>query len=134
MIGIRVVIWNSQGEVLAILRALVEFSTNSTIAEAIAALNTCLFCKELRLHNVILEGDAKVTVKAINKLEEDLIAYGHLVEDIKLFTNNKQLRRYNKGFQSSGILISKRCNYVLVEIEDIHNSVKMAVLSDMVIH
>lgn len=71
------------------MRALVDFSTDPIVAEARVALNTCLFCKDLGLHNIILEGDAKMVVEAVNKMEENFITNGHLVKDIKLFTKDQ---------------------------------------------
>lgn len=64
---------NSQEKVLATMRAPVEFSLDPIVVEAMIALNTYMFCRDLGFHNIILEGDAKVVVEATNKMEENFM-------------------------------------------------------------
>lgn len=62
------------GGVLETMRAPIDFCADSTSTEARTALTICLFCRDLGLTNVILEGDAKLIVNAGNKSQEKFTA------------------------------------------------------------
>lgn len=53
-------------------------------AEATAAVYALRFCKDMGLHNICLEGDAKLVVDAVNSGEANWSRIGHLMEDLKM--------------------------------------------------
>jgi ribonuclease HI len=72
------------GEVMAARSLTKEFRADPTTAEALVALNAILFCKELGLDNVIIEGDAMGVIKAIDIAGPTCSCFGHFIEGIHL--------------------------------------------------
>jgi hypothetical protein len=66
-VGIGLIARDSRGRCLAARSLSLNAHTNATIAEALAAVHTTLFCKELGYTNLIFEGDALQIIKAIGE-------------------------------------------------------------------
>ena len=56
--------------------------------EALAASKAFEFELEVRMHQVVLEGDSKVVIKALEIEESDSMAYGLLLKDASLFSSS----------------------------------------------
>lgn len=65
--GVGVIIRDSKGEVIAALSQPVMATYDPVSAESMATLRAVEFCKELGIHDFILEGDSLLVVKAISK-------------------------------------------------------------------
>lgn len=81
-IGLGVVIRDHLGQMYASKSQTRHGYLEPVAAEAMAALLASLLCCEMRLQQVMLEGDAKVIVDAVNARETVWTRWGHLVEDI----------------------------------------------------
>jgi hypothetical protein len=51
--------------------------------EALAACHAVRLCKEVGIRQLVLEGDAKAVVTAVNEKEVSMHKHGHLIEEIK---------------------------------------------------
>ncbi|XP_042956923.1 uncharacterized protein LOC122292545 [Carya illinoinensis] len=69
-VGMGMVIWDEEGEIMAYLCTAVDCLQDPTIGEALALRRAMLLCEELGFLKVILEGDSQVIVKAINRKED----------------------------------------------------------------
>lgn len=109
-IEIGVGVGNMNGEVMAVLREPVIFSTDPTSVEARAALCAGLLCQELGLDHVLFEGDAKLVVEAIGKPHENFTRYGRIVEEIKQVLGGFKawnLRYINSDFNQVAHVLAK---------------------------
>ncbi|KAF5468805.1 hypothetical protein F2P56_012925 [Juglans regia] len=81
--GIGVVVTNWEGRVMATLRSSRKLVPDAKLAEAVAALRAVLFCKQLGISRLLLEGDALNVVNDLNREEVDWSAKGMIIQDIK---------------------------------------------------
>jgi ribonuclease HI len=82
-VGIGVVAWDHHGNFMGV-RAITKTVVGSPkVAEAMAALEAVLFCKEAGFFNVILEGNVKQVVNDFNAGRTDLWVAELFVEDIQ---------------------------------------------------
>ncbi|XP_035551149.1 uncharacterized protein LOC118349712 [Juglans regia] len=88
--GMGIVVRDSKGEVIASLCGTKGSVTSPFIAELNALWRTMDFCSELGLQDVIIEGDAKELIDAINTETEDESWKGQLVEDMKQKWKNRK--------------------------------------------
>lgn len=63
-----------------------------TTAKAMVNVHAAQFCKEMGVHNAILEGDAEVIIKALQAEGQNGSRYGQLVEDARLIRWSKLLQ------------------------------------------
>jgi ribonuclease HI len=56
---------DSQGKFMAARSVIHEIQADLTTAEALATVNTIMFCKELGFDNIIFESDTMQVIKAI---------------------------------------------------------------------
>jgi ribonuclease HI len=61
----------------------IPYVTDPTVAEALAAQHGVEFCSELPFTKILLEGDARATVLAIQKLETTPSTYRSIIEDTR---------------------------------------------------
>jgi hypothetical protein len=66
------------------------FLVELVVAEALAALHTVEFSREMGFSDIIMEGDTLQIVKTVKDLDPNGSTYGHIVEGIKMGLN--QLR------------------------------------------
>lgn len=81
-IGIGIVARDEYGNFLGIRAITKNVVTNPKVAEAMAALEAILFCKQAGFFNVLLEGDAKQVVNKVNHGSINLSTGGHFIEGI----------------------------------------------------
>lgn len=84
-VGIGVICRNAEGDILACLCLKIDVVIRPVMAEAYALRRAMVFCLELGLSSVILEGDSKVIVNDTNSKEEVWADYGILIEDMRRF-------------------------------------------------
>jgi ribonuclease HI len=57
---------------------------DSTIAEAMTLFQGIMWCRELGIQNVIVEGDAQIIISALLDGNQMGTRFGHLVDDMRL--------------------------------------------------
>ena len=97
--GIRVVICNNEGQMLAALSEKVIMPTIVEILEMLAARRATVFARELRFHKVFFEGDVELVVKSLQTRTDSNVLASHLVKDFM------SIRGY---FQSYSIIHVRR--------------------------
>jgi hypothetical protein len=71
-----------------------EVQTEASMAEAMAAANAVLFCKELGYKHVFFEGDAIQVIKAIEVEDPCMRNYGHIIDCIRRKTSSLEQVRF----------------------------------------
>ena len=84
--GIGVVVRDCRGEVIASLVQQLDQAFQPMEVVAMAACRAVEFGSELGLHNVIVEGDSELIVKALRCKDNGLTSYAHLINDVLLFS------------------------------------------------
>ncbi|XP_035545959.1 uncharacterized protein LOC108997798 [Juglans regia] len=82
-LGIRVVIRDDRGELVAACSAIRVFNSVAFVVECYALWEAMVLCEELGLGTVIFEGDAKGVTEAVSKEEKNDSCWGHLVEGLQ---------------------------------------------------
>jgi ribonuclease HI len=80
-VGIGVIIRDEKGWVVTAMCRTRQGLLEPTTGEAFGAFQAAQFIMEMGLHNIILKGDAKQIVDAINSYTSTWSQYGHLVDD-----------------------------------------------------
>ena len=86
--GVRAVVRDSMGGVLASLAENIPLPQTETNVEAAAARRAILLARDLNLSSIILEGDSEIITRAIQAEEQSLASYGNLTEETKLHANS----------------------------------------------
>jgi ribonuclease HI len=81
-VGLGVIIRNHRGAMVASKSHFINGVMDPTAAEAMAALMAVTFCVEMGIEQVVLEGDAKNVITAVNSDEPDESGRGQLTADI----------------------------------------------------
>jgi ribonuclease HI len=81
-IGIGIVARDEYGNFLGARAITKMVVTTSKVAEAMAALEAILFCKQAGFFIVLLEGDAKQVVNEVNHGSINMSIGGHFIEGI----------------------------------------------------
>jgi ribonuclease HI len=81
-IGLGMIARNSNGACLGARSVTKHLITDSAIAVALAALSAMYFCTEVGFFDVILEGDAKQVLQAINSNPPFLSKFENFIESI----------------------------------------------------
>jgi ribonuclease HI len=110
--------------------------TTPKVAEAMAALEAILFCKQAGFFNVLFEGDANQVVNDINHGSLNLLTAGHFIEGI--ISEMQGLRHASlvyvgkKANNMAHCLAKDACSKVvdLVWLEDIPHCILHALLRD----
>jgi len=58
------------------------------IVEVLAAQGALCFAKDLGFNKVILEGDSKIIIKALNRGGLSSSSFGHIIKDIKMMSSS----------------------------------------------
>jgi ribonuclease HI len=82
LVGIGLIVRDFRDSCLAAQSLSLEAHTKAATAEALAAVHAIMFCKELGLSNIILEGDALQVITAIGEEGPCFNSFGHLIECI----------------------------------------------------
>lgn len=83
-VGIGIAARDNEGNILATLRKRQDLFPNPLLAKTFAALQSATLGSELGLRKIILEGDSKKVVMAIQGHMEGLNCFGMLVTDIRI--------------------------------------------------
>jgi len=81
--GVRVVVRNENGEVMASLAEKITKPASVEVLEALAAKRVAIFSMELGLHRVIIERDSEIVFKALSGECLDCSCIGHIIKDCK---------------------------------------------------
>ena len=81
--GIRVVVRNENGEVMASLAEKITKPASVEVLEALAAKRVAIFLMELGQHRVIIERDSEIVFKALSGECLDCSCIGHIIKDCK---------------------------------------------------
>ncbi|KAF5469111.1 hypothetical protein F2P56_013207 [Juglans regia] len=87
-IGIGLIIRDWNGRVVATSRKFRPLFPDPLLAEAMGAIEASCFGLQLGIKRIILEGDSKIVISAINNREENWSAMGMLIEDVKIKLNS----------------------------------------------
>lgn len=82
-VGIGVVIREEKGQVIAAMSKTRMSLLEPTTGEAYAAYHAACLCKDVGVQNILLEGDAKQIVEAINSHTRTWSHFGHLISDTR---------------------------------------------------
>jgi ribonuclease HI len=93
-VGLGFIVRDSQGTCLAARSMSIDIQADAPVAEAMAAANAVLFCKELGFSNVLFEGDALQVIKAIEVEDPCLRNYGHIIDCIRREINSLENGRF----------------------------------------
>jgi hypothetical protein len=89
-IGLGIVVPDSKEFVVTAQSTTRFFLVELVVAEALAALHTMEFSREMGFSDIIMEGDALQIVKTVKDMDPNGSTYGHIEEGIKMGLN--QLR------------------------------------------
>lgn len=98
----------------------------------------CNLCIDLGLVNVIIEDDALAVVYAVNRTDENLSKYGHMVEESKHLFNgsaNGKIQAVKRGCNQAAHLLAKYallCIDVVIDLESILGYIQSVVLIEVV--
>jgi len=135
-IGIEIVARDEYGNFLGVRAITKMVVTTPKVAEAMAALEAILFCKQAGFFNVLFEGDANQVVNDINHGSLNLLTAGHFIEGI--ISEMQGLRHASlvyvgkKANNMAHCLAKDACSKVvdLVWLEDIPHCILHALLRD----
>ena len=77
--GIKVVVRDSHGMVIASLVENIQLPSSSDEVEALAAVRAVTLAMDLNLPSFIVEGDSEVVISALRKEEDSFSSFGHLI-------------------------------------------------------
>ena len=80
--GLGVVVYNSEGAVLAALSEKIMKPQSAELVEILAARRAVLFSSELGFHNSIFEGDSSSVIKLLQDRCSSHFQGGHILKDI----------------------------------------------------
>ncbi|XP_050278447.1 uncharacterized protein LOC126720005 [Quercus robur] len=84
MAGIGVVIRNPNGHVIGALSDRIFLPATVDEVEALACRKAISFALDLGVENVVLEGDSKTIIQALNSDSSCASSYGHIIDDIRV--------------------------------------------------
>jgi ribonuclease HI len=84
LFGMGVVVWDSDGRLLALKRLIRRGSVELVVVEGMAFYYGMNLCKAVGFKDIWLEGDAKLICDALNKRSTDNSRSWHLIEDIEM--------------------------------------------------
>jgi ribonuclease HI len=83
-IGMGFLLRDKHGKVQAARSMTKKCHVDPTSAEAMAMLQGIIWCAELGIQNVIVEGDAQTIISALREGNQSNASFGHLVDDMRL--------------------------------------------------
>ena len=89
-IGVRVIVQDAKGFVLATMCTSVSFISNLVVAEVVVARKASVFCRELRIQRVYLVGDELKIVLALHQEEFSWTRYEQLIKDTQINLHSLQ--------------------------------------------
>ncbi|XP_042942878.1 uncharacterized protein LOC122277061 [Carya illinoinensis] len=89
-VGIGIIIRDENGDVLVAACGRRKYLHHPATAESLALRRAAEIYTELNYTKVILEGDAKGVIEAVNREAEDLSVYGNIIQEIKRYFRNRK--------------------------------------------
>lgn len=86
--GAAAVIRDRNGQVLATMADRFPFPHSIVAIEVIVAIKALNFALELGHNSIILEGDSKIAIEAMQSGFPALADYGHLIEEVKMLAES----------------------------------------------
>ena len=83
MVGLGVVVHDSQGQVLASLSENIRLHPSTDDVEALVVAKAILFVYDCGFSSIILKGDSEVVIKALQSNEDSFASFGHLLSSLK---------------------------------------------------
>ena len=133
---IRVVIWNSHGEVMASLFKKILKPSSVTALELLAARVAVLFAWEIDLHQIVLEGDSEFVISSLKSGTNLGCMYGPVIRDVLSFVNSFQSVSFSHSYRQGNAVtdaLTKRARLsfqLLVWMESVASNVVHFVLAD----
>ena len=87
-IGLGAIIRNDMGLVMAACTQHIPLPTAVEMVEMLAARSALCFAKDLSFNKLIVEGDLKVIIKALNSGGLSSSNFGHIFKDIKVMSSS----------------------------------------------
>jgi ribonuclease HI len=115
-VGIGVIIRDEKGQTIAAMSKTRLENLEPTTGEAFAAFNAACLCRDLELQHIMMEGDAKLIVDAVNSNTTTWSRFGHIIDDT---------RRILDGF------IRWKCNHVRREANEAAHRLAKAATMDV---
>ena len=112
--GLRVVIWNDRGKVLAAMAEKIPIPNLVLTLEILAARRVVQFVHEVGISNSIFEGDSKISINALRKGQLLHSSFGHIIRDILFSTNSLQSFSFSHIYKQGHALayaLSKRAKF-----------------------
>jgi ribonuclease HI len=133
--GVRVIIRDDKGNVVAAQSKVIPFITDPTSAEALAAWHAILLAREVGGKRVLLEGDSAEVVYALSGEGPCYRLYGQLIEDTKIylayFTSIKVMHVQRNANKATHVLAKCAISQLLdkVWIQECHSYITDVVLA-----
>ena len=133
---IRVVIWNSPGEVMASLFKKILKPSSVTALELLAARLAVLFAWEIDLHQIVLEGDLEFVISSLKSGTNLGSMYGPVIRDVLSFVNSFQSVSFSHSYRQGNVVadaLIKRARLsfqLLVWMKSVPSNVVHFVLAD----
>jgi ribonuclease HI len=111
-VGIGVIIRDEKGQTIAAMSKTRLKNLEPTMEEAFAAFNAACLCRDLKLQHIMMEGDAKLIVDAVNSNSSTWSRFGHIIDHTQQILDD---------------FIRWKCNHVRCEANGVvHQLVKAA--------
>ena len=133
---IRVVIWNSPGEVMASLFKKILKPSSVTALELLATRLAVLFAWEIDLHQIVLEGDSEFVISSLKSGTNLGSMYGPVIRDVLSFVNSFQSVSFSHSYRQGNVVadaLIKRARLsfqLLVWMKSVPSNVVHFVLAD----
>nr|POE61179.1 putative ribonuclease h protein [Quercus suber] len=88
--GVGVVVRNSTGAVIGAFSQRIMMPSSAAIVELLACRKALVFAKDLGVVQCIVEGDAKVIIKALRQRDSSHPQYGHVIQDVLFLASDFQ--------------------------------------------
>jgi ribonuclease HI len=82
-VGLGVILRDERGQMLAAMSKTRIGTLEPSTGEAFVASSAVCFCRDIGVHRVVLEGDAKQIVDAVNANSASWSRFGHLIDDTR---------------------------------------------------
>ena len=131
--GIRAVIRDSEGRMIASLVEKIPLAQIVANVEAAVARRTILFAKDLNLSSIILEGDSEIITRALQAEDQSLASYGNIIEEIRFHTDsflNFRVSHVKRKWNSVAHNLVSHVSGLVVWMEEVPSHILLVLLAD----
>ena len=115
--GIRVVIRNSDGAIIAALSQRIPLPHSVELAEALAAHRTVVFAQEMSIFKVMVEGDCPRVVSVLKAPAGCNTLYGNVIEDTHLLARQFQFCSFSNVRRRGNMLAHSLVRIVVSSVD-----------------